>query len=157
MDCLDERILSSYLCKGLSDAERGKIEEHIANCNHCLDMLVVAYEAQGAKQALQLQQGSCSRRACSARGSALGKASFAATKRKRPELKWLIGALFFFGLSFIFKRYFLQFLGAALILGFKWVMEGGGARKAIMIFKGIKNEETHREENSSDRRNVAKL
>ena len=49
MKCLDEKTLSSYLDKRLSDTEREGIEEHIAGCNVCLDMLLVAYESQNKK------------------------------------------------------------------------------------------------------------
>jgi len=63
-------------------------------------------------------------------------------RRARPELKWLFASIALLLLSFVFKKYFLQFLIVAAILGFKWVMEGEGARKVVMIFKGMREEET---------------
>ena len=56
-------------------------------------------------------------------------------------LKWLIAALFFLALSFVIRHYFLQFLAISIVLGFKWVMEGEGAKRVIMIFKGIQEKE----------------
>jgi len=62
-------------------------------------------------------------------------------RKAMPGLKWLFASVAFFLLSFVFKKYFLQFLIVAAILGFKWVMEGEGARKVVMIFKGMHKEE----------------
>ena len=147
--CLDEKMLSSYLDERLSEAERKKIEGHIAECNMCLDMLLVAYEAQRERSRLA--------RHCSNGG--LARTILAATifferkdrtnqagsvekiKKKKPELKWFFSALFFFALSFIVRLYFLQFLAISVVLGFKWVMEGEGAKRVIMIFKGIQEKE----------------
>lgn len=129
MDCLDEKTLSSYLDEKISIDERSRIEAHISKCDHCLDLLMVAYEAQKAsvecpeflKQKLKIRFG-------------------LKEKRKRTDLKWLIAGIVFFILSFVFKRYFLQFLAVSVILAFKWVMEGEGAKRAIMIFKGIQKD-----------------
>lgn len=123
MNCPNEVMLSSYLDKKLPEAEQCQIESHIARCQRCLDLLMVAQEAQGPKFSTPPR---------GARGRSNN------TTRAR---KWLIGALILFALSFIFKRYFLQCLVGAAILGFKWVMEGEGAKKVVMIFKGMKEEE----------------
>lgn len=135
MGCLDDRVLSSYLDEKIPDAERKSIEEHIASCNRCLDLLVVAYEAHGSS------------RKCPLILKEKIKARFGIRQKKRGNLKWLIATIFFFALSFVFKRYFLQFLAAAVILGFKWVMEGEGAKRVVMIFKGIQEKEKKFEEN----------
>jgi len=130
MKCLDEKTLSSYLDERLSDAERKKIEEHIADCNICLGTLLVAYESQGSgKKCPAILKDKIKNR--------LGLKQ----PKKRPELKWLFAGLFFFILSFIFRHYFLQFLAISVILGFKWAMEGESAKRVIMIFKGIQEKE----------------
>ena len=131
MHCPDEKTLSSYLDgKLLDEALRQGIEAHISQCTSCLDLLVLAYEAQ---------KGRCK---CPASLEEKIKTRLGLRhKNPRRELKWLFGAVFLFALSFVFKRYFVQFLVAAAILGFKWVMEGEGARRAIMIFKGIEPKE----------------
>ena len=138
MKCLDEKTLSSYLDKKLSDTEREEIEEHVAGCNVCLDMLLVAYEAQRKKFSIWPLRG-LTRTIFFERVRLGGRVEKA--KKKNPGLKWLLAALVFFGLSFVFRGYFLQFLAAAIILGFKWVMEGEGAKRVIMIFKEIQVKE----------------
>ncbi len=128
--CLDEKTLSSYLDERLSEAERKKIEGHIADCNACLDMLLVAYESHGRSKK------------CPAilKNRIKNRIGLKQTKN-RPGSKWLIAALFFFALSFIVRHYFLQFLAISVVLGFKWVMEGEGAKRVIMIFRGIQEKE----------------
>lgn len=132
MDCLNEKILSSYLDRtlSLSEEERRRIEEHISKCNHCLDLVLVAYEAQGISQKCPplLKE-------------MLKKRLGLKQKKARSGAKWLFGALFLFALSFAFKKFFLQFLVASAILGFKWAMEGEGARRVVMIFRGMQKEE----------------
>ena len=143
--CLDEKTLSSYLDERLSSMERKRIEEHIADCNTCLDMLLVAYESHGRnKKCPPILKDRIKNR--------LGLKQ----PKKRPELKWLFTCLVFFALSFIFRHYFLQFLAIAVILGFKWVMEGEAAKRVIMIFKGIQEKEKKVERKSPpDVSNVA--
>jgi len=130
MDCLDEKTLSSYLDMRISELQRREIEAHMAECKHCLDLALVAYEAEGASQKCPplLKQK-------------IRKALGLKQKRARTELKWLFGALFLFILSFVFRRFFLQFLIASAVLGFKWAMEGEGAKRVVMIFKGVQKDE----------------
>ena len=131
MRCPDEVVLSSYSDEGLSAVERGRIEQHVAGCARCLDLLVVAYESgRGARKCPRVLQNKI-------------KARLGLRQRKAiPGLKWLFASIALLLLSFVFKKYFLQFLIVAAILGFKWVMEGEGARKVVMIFKGMREEET---------------
>jgi len=124
MKCLNEKMLSSYLDEKLSDIELKEIERHIADCNICLDMLLVAHEAQKKKFSIQPLRSRVEK-----------------SGKKKPELKWLFAGLVFLALSFVFRHYFLQFLAIAVILGFKWAMEGEGAKRVIMIFKGIPEKE----------------
>lgn len=134
--CPDEKVLSSYLDKRLSESEKACIEEHIAGCNNCLELLLTAYEAN--------KKGFCK---CppKMKQDLMRKFGFnKIRKNKYPEQFWFLASLMFFLFSFVVKGYFLQFLGAGFILGFKWVMEGEGAKKIIMIFKGIKDEEISR-------------
>ena len=137
MDCLNEKILSSYLDERLSGTERTRIETHISGCRRCLDLLLVAYEARGMSQKCPLLLK-----------DKIKKRLGLKERKKRPEVRWLFGALFLFALSFIFKRFFLQFLMAAVVLGFKWVMEGEGAKRVVMIFKEIQKKEKNFERKS---------
>lgn len=138
MDCPNEKILSSYLDEVLSETERNNVETHISECNHCLDVLLVAYDA-----------GSKSRKCPALLKEKIRRRLGFKEKKKHPELKWLFGALFLFMLSFVVKKFFLQFLLASVILGFKWVMEGEGAKRVIMIFKGIDPKENKLKRESS--------
>ncbi|MCX5687581.1 MAG: zf-HC2 domain-containing protein [Candidatus Omnitrophica bacterium] len=138
MKCLDEKALSSYLDERLSDVERKNIEEHIADCNICLGMLLVAYESQH-----------CNKKCPSILKDKIKNRLGLKQPKKRPELKWFFAGLFFFVLSFVFRHYFLQFLAISVILGFKWVMEGESAKRVIMIFKGIQEKEKKVERKSS--------
>ncbi len=135
MNCPDAKQLSSYLDERLSDSQRTSIEEHISGCDQCLDFIVLAHEAgnMGRRRAMQ----TCPRFLKDRIRMKLGLKR----KKSRRELKWLFAAILLFALSFVVKRYFVQFLVAAAILGFKWVMEGEGAKRAIMIFKGVHPQE----------------
>ncbi|MBU1147455.1 MAG: zf-HC2 domain-containing protein [Candidatus Omnitrophica bacterium] len=126
MKCPNEKELSSYLDSAISGAEREKIEAHAANCGKCLDLLTLAYEA-----------GSSSQKCPGALKERIRKTLGLRQKKSRSELKWLFGTIIMLALSFVFKKYFLQFLAASLILGFKWAMEGEAAKRTIMIFKGM--------------------
>ena len=144
--CLDEKMLSSYLDERLTEAERKRIEGHIADCNICLDMLLVAYEAQRKKFSTRPLRG-LARTILAAtifferKNRTNQTGSVEKIKKKRPELKWFFASMFFFALSFVFKGYFLQLLAIAVVLGFKWVMEGDGVKRAVMIFRGIQEKE----------------
>jgi anti-sigma factor RsiW len=148
--CLDEKRLSSYLDEKISDSERKAIESHIADCNICLDMLLVAYEAKKKMFSTRPLRGLARTISNILRADARAKmgSKVEKIKKKGPELKWLFSAIFFFVLSFVFRHYFLQFLAVAVILGFKWVMEGEGAKRVIMIFKGIQEKEKNFERKS---------
>jgi hypothetical protein len=128
--CLDEKTLSSYLDERLSYAEHEKIERHIADCNICLGMLLTAYESRSSNKKCPVVLNNRIK-------DRLGLKQ----AKKRPELKWLFLALIFFVFSFVVRHYFLQFLAVSIILGFKWVMEGEGAKRVIMIFRGIQEKE----------------
>jgi len=141
MRCPNERELSSYLDSTLSGAEREKIEAHVASCGRCLDLLTLAHEAgSGLQECPELLKGK------------IRKMLGVRERKSRSELKWLFGTVIMLALSFVFKRYFLQFLTASLILGFKWAMEGEAARRTIMIFKGMQKLEKKVERKSTSSR-----
>lgn len=56
---------------------------------------------------------------------------------KREGL-FLIMAVGFFILSFIFSRYFLQFLAAAIILSLKWIVDSKNSKILITIYEAWK-------------------
>ena len=51
------------------------------------------------------------------------------------KYKWQVFASISFILSFIFTRYFLQFLILAVIFSIKWIFDTGSTRTLIMIYE----------------------
>ena len=109
--CPDESLLSAYLDGSLAGDERGAVENHIASCDECLAKVVAAYE------------------------------SVAAFRKKRKgapmrKINWYaVGGVASFALSFVFPRYFLQFLVATILLGAKWIIDAKNTRMLVMIYE----------------------
>ena len=51
---------------------------------------------------------------------------------------WLGGAVITFMLSFLFRRFFLQFLVVALLFGVKWIVDQKAMRTQVLIYKALK-------------------
>lgn len=136
LDCPDELILVEYL-KGSPDKEKCQsIEHHLAGCGFCLSQLALASQAQAmdtqgsfdsVPQALVDKAKSFLGVHRNPRGLSRDKA------RMRKSVFFLAGAAIFFILSFIFPRYFIQFLVVTLILGIRWALESDGGRTLIMV------------------------
>lgn len=127
MRCPDEATLSSYLGGMLEEPEVRLIEAHVSNCHFCLENIRAAYVGDNLYKGRSLPN-STEKLINKAKG--IAKLS---TKNKRFKKNlWLFGTVISFALSFIFPRYFVQFLVAALILGLKWVSESEGVRLLIM-------------------------
>ena len=108
-----EAELADYLSNTLTGESRKRIEDHIACCNDCLDNVVSAYESVKTFK-----------------------------KRKTGVMKkinvYLILAIISFILSFVFQRYFVQFLTATLLLGIKWVSDAKSTKMLVMIYEAWK-------------------
>ena len=108
-----EAELAGYLSNTLTGEGRKRIEDHIACCNDCLDNVVSAYESVKTFK-----------------------------KRKAGVMKkinvYLILAIISFILSFVFQRYFVQFLTATLLLGIKWIADAKSTKMLIMIYEAWK-------------------
>ncbi len=108
-----EAELADYLSKALSGKDRERIEDHIAQCDECLDSVVSAYESVKTFK-----------------------------KRKANIMKkmniYLILAILAFILSFAMPRFFLQFLTATLLLGIKWVADSKSTKMLVMIYEAWK-------------------
>ena len=109
-----ESELADYLSNTLTGEDRKRAEDHIACCNDCLDNAVSAYESVKTFK-----------------------------KRKAGVMKkinvYLILAVISFGLSFVFRDYFVQFLTATLLLGIKWITDAKSTKMLIMIYEAWKN------------------
>ena len=53
---------------------------------------------------------------------------------------WLSVALVSFGLSFVFKGYFMQFLVLTLFAGVKWIFDQKATKTQILIYKALQEE-----------------
>ena len=139
--CLDGKTLSAYLDKNLKKDERTEIEGHISKCDKCLDLLLVAYDSRG--------------KFLSSHNSLKNNIKMKLGLQKNYKISgniWFIYTLLFFLLSFVLKSFFIQFLAIAVILGFKWVMDGEAAKKIIMIFKNIE-----RKDEKPERKNIFQI
>lgn len=65
--------------------------------------------------------------------------------------KYLYISAAFFLLSFLQSRFFLQFLAAAVVFGFKWVMDTGGSKALIMIYDVWQHRRDSRREEGAGR------
>ncbi|TAN60900.1 hypothetical protein EPN16_04255 [bacterium] len=117
-DCPSELELSRYLEGTLPSDRRQTLEKHFSDCPLCLDLLVTT------KNILKEEKAA--------------KKSLLSYLLKQ---KWLILTAACFGLSFVVKRFFLQFLFLALIFGIKWALGGEGSRNLVMIFRSLSHKD----------------
>ena len=115
--CLSETELSDYLSGSLSPDKKLDIENHLASCAECLEQLTFAYECVSEYPA---QKG------------------VYFVKKKLTKNTWLLGAALAFILSFLFPKYFMQFLAATVLLGLKWIFDSSNAKILIMIYEAWK-------------------
>ncbi|KPK41806.1 MAG: hypothetical protein AMJ78_04535 [Omnitrophica WOR_2 bacterium SM23_29] len=144
--CPDEATLSLYLNGVLSRSEEQVIEGHIADCHFCLENLRTAYLGDELYRERNLPD--------SAKGlinKAKRIAKLATTNKRAKKNLYLFGTVLSFALSFLFPRYFVQFLVAALILGLKWVFESENARTLIMVLSSLRRNPKEKDEGVSDK------
>ena len=124
-NCPSEVELSDYLENRLAQEKENSLLKHIADCPHCLSLLDLA---KRAKERIEEKPSfEMLRRAKSIAGKN--------NKKVILNYRWLIFTLSSFILSFIFPRYFLQFLILAVIFGLKWIFDTGSTRTLIMIYE----------------------
>ncbi len=109
----EEAELADYLSNALTGEGRRRVEDHIACCNDCLDNMVSAY------------------------------GSVKKFKKGKPKVMkkinvYLILAVISFIFSFVFQRYFVQFLTATLLLGIKWIADAKSTKMLVMIYEAWK-------------------
>lgn len=125
-DCPSELELSDYLESRLSKEKEDLLLEHIADCPHCLSLLELA-QASAKEKGKDKPSAEMIRRAKDIIQKRPGKKTLF-------NYKWQILAALAFILSFIFTRYFLQFLILAVVFSLKWIFEAGSTRTLIMIY-----------------------
>lgn len=143
--CPSDEDLADYV----ASAVRGeKIEEglhrHITECDCCFAKTASAISALTALDKKMDYQGSAR---VVQKAKSLPRIYPKAKSSYMKRNRYLFVAAAFFLLSFLYRAYFLQFLTAALIFGFKWVMDTGGSRALIMIYDAWQ----HRKDKDSSR------
>jgi len=116
--CPKEHVLNNYLLGALEESERIDTEKHIANCHTCLYRISEAYEVLNESKMKRIKE--------------------LFMKAKIKLNMWLIGSIVMFLLSFLIRRYFIQFLAAAMLLGLKWIIDNRNTRMLIMIYDAWK-------------------
>ena len=117
--CLSEVELNDYLSGILSGEKKAEIENHLKDCNGCLEKLVFAYQA--VKEFNETK-----------------KEGVNPMKSMWKKNLWLFGAIIAFALSFFVPRYFVQLLVATILMGAKWIFDSVNARILIMIYEAWK-------------------
>lgn len=136
--CPNETKLSEYLGGKLPRGEEQLLAEHIKQCYWCIEQLDLA---QRARSILDIKE----RKMRLAGRKGMIRTNLINWIKKN---KWLVGAAIAFILSFVFSRYFLQFLILTLLMGIKWIFTTGGTKTVIMIYdawrrKSRKDRTTH--------------
>ena len=154
VDCPDEVILVEYLDTGLDKEKYQYIEHHIAGCGFCLSQLSLAsqskliYKQGGFEPAPQ----TLINKTKSQLGIYESESNTKNNKKKMIKKQlFLLGAIIFFILSFIFPKYFFQFLVGTLILGIRWAFESESGRTLIMVFDSWRHHSHDKDEEISHR------
>jgi len=114
--CPEEHLLSGYMTGTLAAADRAGIERHVSSCPYCIYRIAEAYEVVND----QKRHGG----------------HF--TMFKKINI-WALLSLAMFILSFLFPRYFIQFLAAGSLLGIKWIVDNKNTKMLIMIHEAWKH------------------
>jgi len=131
--CLGDEIFLDYLEGRLDSQRRKDVEEHFCQCSFCLSQLNLVFEAKesnirniGGKVPSKLIK----------KAKALVNDDNPNSRRRVKRMKknlFFAGMILFFITSFIWPKYFVQSLVAALILGIRWTFESEGGRTLIMV------------------------
>ncbi|MFA5007697.1 MAG: hypothetical protein WC546_00535 [Candidatus Omnitrophota bacterium] len=134
-DCPSEEALLDYLGNKISGQELLLIEDHISGCRSCLSLLSLVIEAKNAeeKDLPSLPKNLIEKVKNFVSDDKNIQAAKLAGKRRSKKNLFLAATIVFFALSFFIHRYFMQFLAAALIFGFRWAFESESGRTLIMV------------------------
>lgn len=138
LNCPSDAEMADYI-NGVIAGEKRKesIIEHITECDSCFSKVASALSTLTTFNKNSINMPSPD----SIRAAKLLPKTNKKFKPKKSFIKrnrYLFIAALFFIISFIVKRYFLQFLTAALIFGFKWAVDTGSPRSLIMIYDNWK-------------------
>ncbi len=126
--CPTELELSDFAQGRLSGEKQHLLIGHVADCSHCLYLLKLVEEAGEEAQA---GPDAPSPEALSRARNVMP----AGPKRPILSYKWTILAIISFALSFMVKKYFLQFLTLTIIFSLKWIFAAVSTRTLIMVYQ----------------------
>ncbi|MBF0493655.1 MAG: zf-HC2 domain-containing protein [Candidatus Omnitrophica bacterium] len=119
--CLSEEVLSGYMAGCGDKEERARIEEHLADCISCRELVLDAHEILKKNKT-----------------SAFWKdLAFALILHR-----WFFVSFTCFILSFIMRKYFIQCLMASLIMGMKWALDLKTVKMLITVYENLRQERT---------------
>ena len=150
--CPDENLLIEYLSGDLDQEKCKLLEHHLAGCGFCLNQLSLASEVDSIiDQKSFLAPQNMVHKVKSRLGINQSRDNQNKFKIKiGKELFFLTGTLFCFALSFVFSRYFMQFLVATLVLGIRWAFESKGGNALITVLDSWRqNSQTNKESSNS--------
>ena len=117
--CINDERLAQYLCGGLHLDEREDIEKHLAECNHCLQLITEAYEVTSTPFFIKY---------------------LTLFFNYLQKHKYTLLTSLSLGLSFIYSKYFFQFLLASALLGIKSIVNAKTTKLLILIKDSLKKE-----------------
>ncbi len=137
--CLSELQIHQYLERQMNPANRQKVEQHLVECYDCLEKV-----AEVSKAKSQFEKGQIpkpphdSSRWLKRLRPQLSLRKGATSRSRRRPWGWLAVTVCAFTCSFIFPRYFAQFLVATLLFGIKWIVETRTTKTLIAIQEAYK-------------------
>ncbi|MFH1645612.1 MAG: hypothetical protein ABIB11_04245 [Candidatus Omnitrophota bacterium] len=132
--CLSQEELSLFVTAILDhNLVSRKHKEHIVRCDKCFSTVASAIATFNSYESADVYDDKL-------------RESIEKLPSKYPKQggllkkhKYLLVTGVCFILSFFLKRYFMQCLFAALLFGFKWVMDTGGSKALVMIYDAWKS------------------
>ena len=147
-ECPKNEDLADYISGAAGQHKKEKIATHISHCRRCLDIAATSLKTLNEDKAEDVPKGIIQKTTLIPKNYPKKNIRGISVFRKN---KYLLVASVFFVLSFILKRYFMQFLFAAGIFGVKWVMDTGSTKALIMIYDAWKS----RKDNDDDDSNIS--
>jgi hypothetical protein len=134
-DCPADEDLAGYISGEISSDKREQISAHMGLCQRCLDIVATSLKVLSEQGAEDVPKDAI-KRVLSISKKYPGKNTGRVNVFKKN--KYLLMAGVFFMLSLFLKKYFMQCLLAAGILGVKWIMDTGSTKALIMIYDSWK-------------------
>lgn len=149
-DCPSEELLLKYLNNELPEHRIIKIREHVGGCIFCIESISSIQRWNDQKILSEFLD--VPSKSLEAMKKKVCKDKEGILERLKRQ-KWLILSMAAFGASFLVKRYFFQFLFAALIFGIKWAVDSANKKAFVMVYRAWKDKnKVEKDKESSDER-----